>query len=756
MVEIKIFIASSNEVHDERIALEKFINEESNRYHDFGLHLKPEMWELESRSFEGSRKQDIYTQKLLESDIVIFMFGTRVGDYTKEEFDAACESKNNDGKPKYIFAYFKNVNIESYKLSFEKLEQLKNVLDLKKYIETELQQVYDWFFNKNDLQLKVQNEINRIILPIITKKNNLKLVDKKIGDFVNLYEEIRRPFQAFGKNTIVDSAINQLYLLQQYNIQPKLSQLSEKDFYNLCQEIIDSTRIGSDIKALSMMLKTEWTNSEDEINFWNANVDAVKRKVILERIFIVKKDEAHRLKSIPQILNHVKYGNEYLRPYVVEKEVLSEQFPELLDKAGNGFLLINNMSNKIALLDSDPDSGMRGTPVFDQKELEKLERLFDDLKQLSVPLKDYLDTIKLSHYKKEMISIFVTTECNLNCDYCFTNKYTDTHKNQTIDLEFVKKGIDDYFNTDYLRHVRFFGAGEPTVKLDLIKEIHKYAKQKGGEAVTFEIQTNGAFIDDTAKWLSKNIDIIWISCDGTPDIQDSHRLCLDTNKKSSALIEKNIRILKRGQNFVGIRSTITDENVDRQIEMINYFSSLGIKDVWVDPIFPSVSENIQENNFDNMHFAEKFLEACTYAKQKDVFYGSILTCNFADSVKKHCRACIPAPHLTTDGYVSACDMALFGEDNNHMQSFIFGKWDPALKEIIYYRDKQEYLQSRNTEHMDHCRNCSSKEHCGGYCLGEVLNETKDLYGQKRGVCEAIRFLDSKMNDSIRKYSFTHP
>ena len=112
--------------------------------------------------------------------------------------------------------------------------------------------------------------------------------------------------------------------------------------------------------------------------------------------------------------------------------------------------------------------------------------------------------------------------------------------------------------------------------------------------------------------------------------------------------------------------------------------------------------------------------------------------------------------LTTDGYVSACDMALFGEDNNHMQSFIYGKWNSEIKRIEYYREREEVLQSRSTEHMIHCNDCTAKEHCGGYCLGEVLNETKDLFGQKRGVCEAIRFLDSKMTESQRKYIYSHP
>lgn len=109
-------------------------------------------------------------------------------------------------------------------------------------------------------------------------------------------------------------------------------------------------------------------------------------------------------------------------------------------------------------------------------------------------------------------------------------------------------------------------------------------------------------------------------------------------------------------------------------------------------------------------------------------------------------------------YVAFTDGRRQGADKSIEERlvFIYGKWGPVLKEIVYNKEKQEILQSRSTDKMNHCSNCSAKEHCGGYCLGEVLNETKNLFGQKRGVCEAIRFLDRRMNDSQRKYSFTHP
>lgn len=763
MDSIKIFIASSSEVEEERIALEKYINELSNQYYEFDLHLQPIMWESESKEFNKARKQDEYNKKLITSDVVVFMFGSRVGFYTKEEFDLAVKNQREGKYPKHIFAYFKNVLLETYKLNKNHLQNLDGILILKEHIENTLNQVHTSFFNKVDLQLKVGDELNRIFRRIIFNRSKESIEDEKIQRFINLYARTERPHEVSSKNNIVESAILDLYMLSNFNYRFEQRELSEEEFYRYCRIILGTVNNGSEIKALSMMLKCEWTNTVYEQEFWQANIKAVKQGVLLTRIFIVKKNEAHRLKNTPQILNHVECADDYLVSYIVEEEVLKARAPDLLSRANNGFLLIKDSGFKIALLDGDPNSEVRGIPRINENELYDLEDLFNRIKAHAIPLKEYLKAIPLSHCKKEMLSVFVTTKCNLNCDYCFTNKNTGTHKSQTIDFEFVKSGIDDYFTTNYLRHIRFFGAGEPTMEFNLIRDICQYAKDIGGESVTFEIQTNGAFSATVAKWLAKNIHIIWISCDGIPDIQNAHRPFLNDTRKTSDVIERNIRDIKReGEGFciAGIRATITNENIDRQVEMIDYFCSLDINYIWVDPIFPSVDEKPSGNNnkFDIMQFAHKFLEACEYAESKNVFYGSILTCNFADNVTRHCRACIPTPHLTSDGFISACDMALFGKDKNHMNPFIYGKWNDVEKRIIYDEDKKKILQSRNTdnEKLSHCSTCQSREHCGGYCLGEVLNETGSLFGQKEKVCEAIRFLDSQMTPAQRIYLYTHP
>ncbi|MCD8150798.1 MAG: radical SAM protein [Clostridiales bacterium] len=153
----------------------------------------------------------------------------------------------------------------------------------------------------------------------------------------------------------------------------------------------------------------------------------------------------------------------------------------------------------------------------------------------------------MGHCRKRMLSFFITTGCNLACDYCYVDNDTIDEqgrvirKNQTIDLEFAYDAIDYFLNNGVPSHLRFFGPGEPTVRIDVIKAIIDYAKSKSGLNVTTELQTNGAFSKDVVEYLAEEMDIIWISSDGLPIHHDAHRKD-KTGKGSSRLIEKILHI----------------------------------------------------------------------------------------------------------------------------------------------------------------------------------------------------------------------
>ena len=376
-----------------------------------------------------------------------------------------------------------------------------------------------------------------------------------------------------------------------------------------------------------------------------------------------------------------------------------------------------------------------------------------------------------------MISFFLTTKCNLCCRYCYNAKERNAIEEQTIPIEIAKAGVDWYFSTNESRHIRFYGPGEPTQEFEKLKEITEYAKahDNRGKDVTVEIQTNGVFAENVRDWAMDNINIMWMSFDGMRDIQNYNRplnpkyACVFGDRTSAEILESNVKWLieNKGdrQLMVGARVTITDKSIDKQLEMVDYFYSLGIRYVWTNPEFYSVGEKpvcVDEMKQKNFHFdmalyLDNYLKAYYYAKEKGVFWGSFLMINFDGESAYHCRCCTPlnAPHLTTDGYISACDMALNGSNPYHMNAFIVGKWNEITKSFDFDKDKIKVLNERKSTSITHCQWCSAKFHCGGYCLGETVNEFGRLDGQNPIKCQAVRFLLSKLG-TFTPYDYLHP
>lgn len=370
----------------------------------------------------------------------------------------------------------------------------------------------------------------------------------------------------------------------------------------------------------------------------------------------------------------------------------------------------------------------------------------------------------MSHVNKQMLSFFLTTKCNLRCVYCYNVLERCSREEQTLDLKFAQAGVDYFFENNPSRHIRFYGPGEPTQEFGLMKQIVEYAKGKAGNALSVEVQTNGVFGPNVQRWFADNVNIAWFSFDGTPDIHDANRP-LKNGKPSSPIIERNVKQLITGaadNQIFGVRATITDQNMKRQKEMIDYFSSLGVKHIWVDPLFPEVGKIPVCDNpnstfeFDMNTFLDNFIPAYNYAEGKGIFYNSFLMCNFDGESPYHCRACTPVPHLTPDGYISACDMVTHGADPSHMEPLIYGKWNEKTGEIEFFNDRIINLQLRSTEHMKHCKGCTIANNCGGYCLGEVLNATGSLGGEIPGVCKAIHTLHKEIGSSLKPYPVFHP
>lgn len=364
----------------------------------------------------------------------------------------------------------------------------------------------------------------------------------------------------------------------------------------------------------------------------------------------------------------------------------------------------------------------------------------------------------MSHSRKDCITFFMTTQCNLVCDYCYL-KETKLPK-ESINVDFAKTALRDYFEKNSSRHIRFFGAGEPTLEFKKIVEIKNYAYELAGEDLICEIQTNGVFSKEIADWLSSNMKIIWISFDGPPQYNDKQRFSKNRNPVTS-IVERNVRhLISSGTGvFVGVRPTITALTVENQIDLIDYFYELGVRYVYSDPVFPAVNSDI--NNVARipsysdflMRYAQSYLAAREKAIKLEMFYGTILAVNFDEHTEIACRSCLPSPHITTDGYVTCCDMSYM---KDILPELVYGKFDPQTGEVEYYKNRIATIKLRRASNLVDCKDCEVLFNCAGGCLGEGLNETGNLLGVKKDYCDAIRFLARELPLNKGVFPCLHP
>jgi uncharacterized protein len=172
----------------------------------------------------------------------------------------------------------------------------------------------------------------------------------------------------------------------------------------------------------------------------------------------------------------------------------------------------------------------------------------------------------------------------------------------TIDLEFAVAGMKEFFSW----------APEPAIGFKRMTEIVEEGKLVG-DRLQVELQTNGYFNAGIADWVSDNVDILWISCDGPPKYQDAQRPSVNGTRRSSPLVEANIkRFATHPTMQVGAHATFLQENFDKQIEVLDYFRSLGLKYVCG---APACSSTLNDHTPVPMlvRFAQEFVPAFYHA-----------------------------------------------------------------------------------------------------------------------------------------------
>ena len=165
---IKIFLASSSELKEERIAFGYFIQWLDNIYESHGMRIKLIKWEFLDEAYNNKRKQDEYNEHVLNSDMFIALFNTKVGRYTREELEVALEENMKKGSPKiYVFckAYYGNET--------EELKNLKEYLNEKGFL---------WYSFENIDNMQMQFVQQLVLYENLLPQHNVEDGKVRLGE----------------------------------------------------------------------------------------------------------------------------------------------------------------------------------------------------------------------------------------------------------------------------------------------------------------------------------------------------------------------------------------------------------------------------------------------------------------------------------------------------------------------------------------------------------------------------------------------
>lgn len=172
MKTIRIFLASSEELQDDRNAFGNLVRRLDKIYEKRGIRIELFEWEDYDAAYNGTRKQDEYNEAIKASDMFLALFHKKAGKYTLEEFDVATEEFRKNASPK-VYTYCKDLQAGE--------EESPELAEFKKRLFEELGHYWCRYSNRDTMQLHF---VMQLQLVDGVSSDSLKLEDGtvKVGD----------------------------------------------------------------------------------------------------------------------------------------------------------------------------------------------------------------------------------------------------------------------------------------------------------------------------------------------------------------------------------------------------------------------------------------------------------------------------------------------------------------------------------------------------------------------------------------------
>ncbi len=320
-----------------------------------------------------------------------------------------------------------------------------------------------------------------------------------------------------------------------------------------------------------------------------------------------------------------------------------------------------------------------------------------------------------AEFAPEGLTVYLSNRCNLACGYCFAAAGGRGEDSSVVEeaavLEAARLAAGHAAARGRPLRVVLHGGGEPTVHGELVQRLvegtRRIANEAGAGWYGF-LATNGVLSAQQARWLGGNLDLVGLSCDGPPEIQDRQRP-LPSGAATSGAVERTARALVEAGARFSVRTTITPETLARQAEVVAYLHrSLGATHMRFEPVY-GVRGTLapQFRPEDAPAFVEHFLEAQREARARgcELQYMGV---RLEERHGPHCDVLQDALHVLPDGTLTACFFQCEGA-----APWLVGHWDGATWQLDYGRIAAH--RRAVSQVSGRCRDCIAAFHCAREC-----------------------------------------
>lgn len=327
----------------------------------------------------------------------------------------------------------------------------------------------------------------------------------------------------------------------------------------------------------------------------------------------------------------------------------------------------------------------------------------------------------LAPFQPTSVTFLTTTHCNFRCRYCYAsaeNDRTEWHlpaARAAIDLVLANAraaGAE-------LSVIAFHGSGEPTLRLDFIREMVEYARQVAAGRVEIfpTVVTNGYLPDKHLAWIAANMREVQVSLDGPAPIHDRQRP-LANGRGTFERVVRTIQALEAAGVAVIVKTTVTNWSVTALPEITRFLcETFAARRFHLGPAITTgraMTTGCGEPASGD--FVAGFLAAEAVARQYGrELVGSTALATFPQVRTHFCGVSYPNFAVTPKGNVTACLETIDADDPRGGAIFHFGHFDADQGRYVFDQDQIARLRRHTAPEIPQCQDCFIRWQCAGEC-----------------------------------------